>query len=52
MFNICQVALAAGSIAALALDTNQSYGMCLDVKDSVDKVVLEPKGPAPNPFDY
>lgn len=37
-------------LSIIALDTNQSYGMCLDVKDSVDKVVLELKEPAPKPF--
>lgn len=37
-------------LSIMALDTDQSYGMCLDVRDSVDKVVLELKGPMPKPF--
>lgn len=37
-------------LSIMALDTNQSYGMCLDVRDSVDKVVLELKEIDPKPF--
>lgn len=37
-------------LSIMALDTNQSYGMCLDVRDSVDKIILELKEPDPKPF--
>lgn len=38
------------ALSIMALDTNQSYGMCLDVRDSVDKVLLELKETDPKPF--
>ena len=35
---------------AKALDTNQSYGMCLDVKNSVKKMIVQHQPAAPKPF--
>lgn len=37
-------------LSIMALDTDQSYGMCMDVRDSVDKILLKLKGLAPKPF--